>query len=61
MLCQRTEVHVFQVAEHGDEAAQAAAQRVELPHDERVAVVEFLQTAEKGRALESWPLIGRRP
>ena len=37
--------------EHGYQVAQAAAQPVELPHNERVAVLELLQAAEQGRAL----------
>ena len=55
VLCKRTEFHasLFQVVEHGYQVAQAAALAVELPHDDRVAVFEFLQTAEQGRAAAS--------
>jgi hypothetical protein len=42
---------LFQVVEHGYQVAQAAAQPVELPHGERVAVFQFLQATEQDRAL----------
>ena len=43
-----------EVVEHRYQIAKAAAQPVELPHDERVAVFQFLQAAEKGRALRRY-------
>ena len=40
-----------EVLEHRYQVAQTAAQPVELPNDERIAVFQFLQTAQKGTAL----------
>ena len=39
-----------EVVEPGYQVAQATAQRVELPYDQCVAVFQFLQAAEQGRA-----------
>jgi hypothetical protein len=40
-----------EIVEHRYQVTKAAAQPVELPHDEGVAVFQFLKAAEKGRAL----------
>jgi hypothetical protein len=52
-LGERTEFHASgaQVIGHRYRVAQAAAQPVELPHNERAAGFQSLQTAEQGRAL----------
>ena len=42
---------MFQVIEHRDEVAQAAAQPVQLPHNERVAVLYGFQATRQGRTL----------
>jgi hypothetical protein len=39
-----------EVVEHGDQVAQAAAQAVEFPDEERVAVLQCLEATEQGWA-----------
>jgi len=52
-LRERSEFHsaIAQAVEHRYQVAQAAAQPVELPHNERVAALQLLHAAEQGRAL----------
>jgi hypothetical protein len=42
---------LLEVVEHGDQVAQAAAQAVKFPDNERVAVLQCLEATEQGRAL----------
>src|ERR1017187_6533778 len=42
---------LLEVVKHGDQIAQAAAQAVKFPDDERVAVLQCLEATEQGRAL----------
>jgi hypothetical protein len=53
VFCKRTEFNaaLFEFVEHCYQVVQATAQSVELPHYERVAGFELLQTAEQGGAL----------
>ena len=52
-LGERMEFHATgaKVVEHRYQVAQAAAQPVGLPHNERIAVFQSLRATEKGRAL----------
>jgi len=40
-----------EVVEHGDQVAQAAAQAVKFPDNERIPVLECLEATEQGRVL----------
>jgi hypothetical protein len=40
-----------EVVEHRYQVSQTPALSVELPHDQSVAMFQFLQASEKGRAL----------